>query len=82
MKPIGAVDIVCVADWREAQALRAALEWWQIEVFLHLVGQAEDLVRILGEKEPLSKHIALMCHGTVEGLVLPELHPTVEDRQP
>jgi len=82
MKPRTFADIVAIDDTLEALAVRFALEWWGVQVTLHLVGEAKDVVRILGGEEEISKNVILMCHGNDKGLVLPELHPSIEEKQP
>jgi hypothetical protein len=74
--------LVEVSNTLEALALRAALEWWGARVTLHLVGMAQDVVRILGGGEPLAEYVVLACHGDERGLILPELVPEVELEQP
>jgi hypothetical protein len=76
------IDIINVLDSLEAYALRSALEWFGAQVTLHLVGQASDIVRILGDGGSHSNNIVLMCHGNDEGLILPELAPALEAEQP
>ena len=82
MKPKATVDIVEVNDPVEALALRSALEWWGIQVTLHVVGQAQDLVDILGGQATLSSNVILMCHGDEQGLTLPQLGEEIEAKQP
>jgi hypothetical protein len=81
-KPQLYVDIINVLDSLEAYALRSALEWFGAQVTLHLVGQASDIGRILGGGGNHSKNIVLTCHGSDEGLILPELAPALEEEQP
>ncbi len=81
-QPVLAIDIVCIDDALEALAIRSVLERWGAKVTLHLVGQAADIVRILGGAEVISKHIILSCHGDERGLLLPELASSVEETQP
>lgn len=82
MRPKTSVEIVVIDDDLEALALRAALEWWGIQVTLHLVGQAKDLVAILGYTSRTTTTLFLMCHGNEQGIILPELHPNLEREQP
>lgn len=77
-----AVDIVVIDDDLEALALRSVLEWWNIQVTLHLVGQAKDLISILDGSNLGSKIIFLMGHGNERGFLLPELSLTIEQDQP
>lgn len=82
MEPRASLDVVVINDDLEALALRAALEWWQVQITLHLIGQAKDVVHILGKGGNKSKLIFLMCHGNEQGIILPELGPEVEKEQP
>jgi len=79
-KPILKVDIVCVEG--DAHAVRSALEDWGAQVTVHWIGMAQDLVRVLGGEEPLSKHIILECHGHDGGMALPDLDESIEREQP
>ena len=82
MEPVMPVDIVNVIDSTEALALRSALEWRDVRVTLHLIGQALDLVRVLGTEGDTSDTVLLVCRGDERGLIGPELAASVEDRQP
>ena len=81
-KPLARLDIVEIEDTLAAQALRGALECWGVQVTMHWVGMARDVVRLLGGEEKLYEIVVLMCHGNDKGLVLPALHPSIERRQP
>jgi hypothetical protein len=76
------VDLICINDALEAVALRAALDWWNIEGRLHLIGKASDLVALLNGSYLLSQNIALLCHATIEGIVLPELAEEIAINEP
>lgn len=67
------VELICIGDALETIALRASFDWWGIDGRLHLIGKASDLVALLDGSYPLAQHVALMCHGVPEGIVLPEL---------
>lgn len=82
MKPKAYVDIIEIEDAIEALALRSALEWWGIQVTLHLVGQAKDIVYLLSGNVSISSNIILMCHGDERGLCLPTLSDEIEAEQP
>jgi hypothetical protein len=82
MDPKTYLDIVVIDDDLEALALRSALEWWGVQVTLHRIGQAKDLVSLLSGSRRISKTIFLMCHGNYQGLLLPELHSDLEKSQP
>jgi len=81
-KPLARLDIVEIEDTLAAHALRGALECWDVQVRMHWVGMARDVVRLLGGEEKLYEIVVLMCHGNDKGLVLPALHPSIERRQP
>lgn len=80
--PSSQVTIINIADALEAVALRAALEWWNVEVTLRHVGAADHLVALLDGSTPLSPLVSLMCHGDERGILLPELSPDLEQTQP
>ncbi len=65
--PSPQVTIINIADALEAVALRAALEWWNIEVNLRHVGAADQLVALLDGTTALSPLVFLMCHGDEHG---------------
>jgi len=75
------VDIVAL-DFLEALSIRPVLEFYNATVSLHLVGEAKDVVRILGGEEKIADTIILSGHGDEKGLVLPELGPEIEKEQP
>lgn len=76
------VDIIVIESDLEAIAARGALEWWGVNVNLHLVGKAKDLVELLNGRTKLSQNILLMCHGVKKGIVLPELEQGIAKEQP
>ncbi len=80
--PVLHIDIVSVSDSLEALALHGPLEWRGAQVTTHWIGSGQDLIRVLGGSERLSKTVVLMCHGDSRGLVLPELHPSIDRTQP
>lgn len=82
MLPKTSVTIIAIADDLEALALRAALEWWGVQVTIHFIGQAKDLVAILGDTTRRATTFFLMGHGDEQGFILPELHPDIEREQP
>lgn len=82
MQPSPRVTVINIADALEAVALRAALEWWNIEVALRHVGAADQLVALLDGTVALSPLVFLMCHGDERGILLPELAPELEQTQP
>lgn len=82
MTPYPQVTIINIADALEAIALRAALEWWNVEVHLRHVGAADQLVALLDGTIALSPLVFLMCHGDERGILLPELAPELEQAQP
>jgi hypothetical protein len=82
VQPLPRVTVINIADALEAVALRAALEWWNIEVTLRHVGAADQLVALLDGTVALSPLVVLMCHGDERGILLPELAPELEQTQP
>ncbi|MBI4863426.1 MAG: hypothetical protein HY815_24640 [Candidatus Riflebacteria bacterium] len=80
--PIARLELVVVDADLEALALRGVLECFGVQVTSHLVGQASDLVRILSGAEPLARYVVISCHGDDRGLILPELHESVDAVQP
>lgn len=76
------VTLLNIADDLEAIALRAALEWWAIEVTLHHVGSAAQLVTRLNGTTPLAPLVVLLCHGDERGILLPELAAEPAATQP
>jgi hypothetical protein len=76
------VTLLNIADSLEAIALRAALEWWAIEVTLHHVGSAAQLVTLLKGATPLSPLVVLLCHGDERGILLPECAAELAATQP
>jgi hypothetical protein len=82
MQPVPRVTVINIADALEAVALRAALEWWNIEVSLRHIGAADQLVALLDGTLALSPMVFLMCHGDERGILLPELAPELEAAQP
>ena len=80
--PKTSVDFVDIHDNLEAVTLRSALEWWQVQVRLHPIGQAKDLVSVLGGSQHLAPIVILMCHGDDRGILLPELGAELEAEQP
>ncbi len=81
MEPKAEVDLMEIDDALEALAFRAVLESWNVRVALHLIGQAQDVVRLLSGKQRLSRRIFWMGHGDDQGFILPELHPGFERDQ-
>lgn len=81
VRPACSVDVVAM-DSFEAAALRAVLEYCNIKVTIHLVGEAGDIVRVLGGEEKIANTMVLTGHGDAEGLVLPELAHEIEKEQP
>lgn len=82
MQPLPQVTVINIADALEAVALRATLEWWNIEVTLRHVGAADQLAALLDGTVALSPLVFLMCHGDERGILLPELAPELEQTQP
>ena len=76
------IDIINLADDLASVALRSVLEYWQCTVAIHHVATSKQLVDVLNGETALSKHIIIMCHGTKQGLVLPELAPEIAAEQP
>ena len=76
------IDLIVVDDVMEALAVRAALEYWRAQVRMHLIGKASDLVGLMDGSYDLSDNILLMCHGSKQGFVLPELGKEIADKEP
>jgi hypothetical protein len=81
MQPKTLVDIIVLDLAFEALAVRSALELWNVQVTMHPVGEAKDLVSMLRGKGMRSTIIFLIGHGD-DGFVLPELNPDLEKDQP
>jgi hypothetical protein len=82
MRPRASLDLIEIDDPLEAQALRSALEWWNVQVHRHLVGEAKDMVRLLEGGGLFTTTVFLLCHGTDEGILLPQLAGPLEAEQP
>jgi hypothetical protein len=82
MQPKRSVDLMDVGDTEQALACRAVLECFFLRVNLYQIGEARDLVRILGGKQALSDEIVLFAHCIKRGLALPQVAPALEKRQP
>jgi hypothetical protein len=76
------LDIIVIDDATEALAVRASIEYWQAVTRTFFIGKSQDLVDILDGKEKLSPNILLMCHGTDEGILLPDLGEEIAKQQP
>jgi hypothetical protein len=70
VQPSPGVTVINIADALEAVALRAALEWWNIEVTIRYMGAADQLVAMLDGSTALSPLVFLMCHGDERGMAI------------
>jgi hypothetical protein len=78
----GRIDLVAVGRAEEALALRAALEELGAgDVRLHRIGRGADLAPLLDGTTPVA-HLLVSCHGTEDGIVLPELAPELQAAEP
>ena len=77
---VQSVDILAIDNSLECQALRANLEWWGIQVHMYWIGKASDL--IAWNRQSNSPHIFLGCHGSEEGILLPELSEELAAQEP
>jgi hypothetical protein len=76
------VDLVNIGDNWQTFALRFVLECYEITVTLHQAATAAQLVALLDGSTEGSQHMVLMCHGSEQGICLPELAPEIEVAQP
>lgn len=76
------VDVVDIESWPEGDALRAALDLFNVLVRRFLIGQARHLLSLLSGDEPTGNYVILACHGVDGGIVLPELAEQFEAMQP
>ena len=74
------VDLIVIESPLEAVALRSVLEWWGVQVNLHLIGKAQDIVDVFQNKT-LSPYICIEGHGERDGFLLPELAEAIAKRQ-
>jgi len=65
---------VCEGSALEAQAIRAALEWFNIRVVTHWIGRGNDLAAVLSGRDllPDADHLLISCHGLGGEIVMPE----------
>lgn len=73
------LDILSIDNTLECQALRASLEWWGIRVNMYWIGSANDIIQWNASLQ--SRYIFWGCHGTAEGICLPEIAPELETTQ-
>jgi len=72
------IAIVTIGSDMEALTLRQVIECFgEASVDLLGVGKASHLIAHLRGKGSKADHIVLCCHGDEEGIILPELHPSV-----
>jgi len=76
------VQLIDVENYPEMLALRMALEWFNVRVFVDLVATSEQLIQALNHPIVKPDYAVLMCHGVDEGLYLGELAPEVAATQP
>jgi hypothetical protein len=76
------LDIIVIADDLEALALRGALEYWGVITHTIFIGNACDLVAMLDGHTELAQNVLIMCHGTQEGMDMPELDAEISKKQP
>jgi hypothetical protein len=62
----------------EALTLRQVIECFgEAHVGLFGVGRASHLISCLRGEKTAAEHLVICCHGDDEGIILPELHPSV-----
>ena len=67
----------------EALTLRQVMEWFgDVPVDLLGVGCSRHLIAYLRGQDARADHLVLCCHGDDEGIILPELDPSVAAREP
>jgi hypothetical protein len=74
------VAIVVIDCDAEALTLRQAIECFSlgdVAVDLLGVGRGSTLIGYLRGRDSRAPHLVLCCHGDEEGIILPELHPSV-----
>jgi len=78
------LSLIVIDDDLEALALRAALEWWQVQVTMHFIGKAQDVVDVFSDGN-LSPHVCIAAHGIDKdgqwGFGLPELADEIAKEQ-
>src|SRR5436190_21057154 len=72
------IDLVVLGHALEAIAIRSMLESFDLEVRTHFVGNAKKLESLLNGEEDLHEILILSCHGTEQGMILPELSEELE----
>lgn len=81
--PAQQIDIVCNDTYMEMIAVRSALEYWDAQVTLHLIGPVTDLIHLFDGSTPLSDHVILLTDGGENGgLALAEMCAELEAQQP
>jgi hypothetical protein len=67
----------------EALTLRQVIEWLgEVPVDWVGVGRSRHLIRCLRGRGGRAEHLILCCHGDDDGIILPELHPSVAEGEP
>jgi hypothetical protein len=79
---VKAIDIIVISEGLEANALRAALEAFGIQVRMHYIGNVKHLISLLQNPDYLHRIIIISCHGDEESLLIPELSPELEVEMP
>jgi hypothetical protein len=77
------IAIVDIDSTFEALTLRQVIEWLgDVPVDWVGVGRSRHLIRCLRGRGGRAEHLILCCHGDDDGIILPELHPSVAEGEP
>jgi hypothetical protein len=71
-----------VDDCSEGYALRGALEVWGFRVNVFPIGRPGHLVEVLDGSASNAPYVILSCHGTEQGICLPELDSAIAKEEP
>lgn len=74
-------DILECKSSGEGAAIRGVLEQFGVTVGYFPIGQARHLIRLIGG-EATAPYLVISCHGDEGGILLPDLAPEWEERQP
>ena len=75
------IHILAIDSALEAQALRAAAEYWGAAVTISWVGNAREVVNYFGS-HPIHDLILIAGHGDERGLLLPSLAESIKEDYP
>ncbi|MGI4776304.1 MAG: hypothetical protein ACRYE9_05265 [Janthinobacterium lividum] len=76
------IDIIELDCRNEANAMRSILENFNFQVRIHYIGNVQHLISIMKEPNYLHRIAIISCHGSNEGLLLPDLAPDIEQKMP